>query len=91
MRRSLSVVLAVSALVLAGCGSAPSTQFANGDLGPPPALAADLTICSFNIQFLGNSTRRDDVALASILADYDIVVVQELVSPPFPGTFPVGS
>lgn len=60
-------------------------------LWPLPALADDLTICSFNIQFLGNSTRRDDVALASILADYDIVVVQELVSPPFPGTFPTGN
>lgn len=49
-----------------------------------------LLICSFNIQFLGNSNDRDDAALASILAEYDIVVIQELVSPPFPGTFPNG-
>ena len=34
-----------------------------------------LAIVSFNIQFLGQSTRRDDAALAMILRDYDIVVV----------------
>ena len=49
-----------------------------------------LTICSLNIQFLGNSPVRDDVALANILQGYDIVVVQELVSPPYDGTFPGG-
>lgn len=50
-----------------------------------------LTVCSFNIQFLGNSRYRDDVALASILEPCDIVVVQELVSPPYAGTFPDGN
>lgn len=52
---------------------------------------APLRICSFNIQFLGNSTARDDVALASLLNGYDIVAVQELVSPPFAGFFPDGT
>ncbi len=47
-----------------------------------PAEADSLSICSFNIQFLGNSRDRDDVALASILQDYDIVVIQELVATP---------
>ena len=51
------------------------------------AEKSSLEICSFNIQFLGLSTRRDDNALTSILRDYDIVVVQELVSPPFDGEF----
>jgi endonuclease/exonuclease/phosphatase family metal-dependent hydrolase len=54
------------------------------------ATAADLRICSFNIQFLGNSTKRDDAGLAMQLRDYDIVVIQELVSPPFTGVFPGG-
>ena len=49
-----------------------------------------LKICSFNIQFLGNSKDRDNNALASILNPYDIVVVQELVAPPYPGMFPNG-
>lgn len=53
--------------------------------------AESLSICSFNVQFLGNSTHRDDAALAALLEDYDIVVIQELVSPPYPGTFPDGS
>jgi endonuclease/exonuclease/phosphatase family metal-dependent hydrolase len=47
-----------------------------------------LSICSFNIQFLGNSTRRDCPALGAILNGFDIVVVQELVSPPYAGEFP---
>lgn len=50
-----------------------------------------LMICSFNIQFLGQSTARDDTALAKILEDFDIVVVQELVAPPYEGTFPDGT
>ena len=64
-----------------------------GEPAPVTAAAATnpdfLTICSFNIQFLGNSNDREDEALAGILDAYDIVVVQELVSPPFAGTFPM--
>jgi len=52
--------------------------------------AQPLTICSFNIQFLGHFKKRDDPALASILKDFDIVVVQELVAPPTNGTYPNG-
>jgi len=63
----------------------PSTEHA-----VPASQTGSLTICSFNIQFLGNSPVRDDAALASILADYDVVVIQELVSPPYSGTFPNG-
>ncbi len=50
-----------------------------------------ISICSFNIQFLGNSRERDNSALTAIVAPYDIVVVQELVSPPFSGFFPNGT
>lgn len=47
-----------------------------------------LTICSFNVQFLGHFKKKDDSALAAILKDYDIVVIQELVAPPIAGTYP---
>ena len=46
-----------------------------------------LKICSFNIQFLGNFKNKDNATLSEILKPYDIVVIQELVAPPFPGTF----
>ncbi len=49
-----------------------------------------LRLCSFNIQFLGSSKSRDDAGLASLLRDYDIVVVQEMVGPPCQGRFPNG-
>ncbi len=53
--------------------------------------AADtLEICSFNIQFLGSFKKRDDSALADFLKFYDIVVVQELVAPPYAGAYPNG-
>ena len=47
-----------------------------------------LSIVSFNIQFLGNFKDRDDKALARLLANEDVVVIQELVAPPYDGTFP---
>ncbi len=34
--------------------------------------AEDLAICSFNIQFLGSSVRRDNAALSAILEEFDI-------------------
>jgi len=49
-----------------------------------------LNICSFNIQFLGSSKKRDNETLSKILKDYDIVVVQELVASPVEGTYPDG-
>jgi endonuclease/exonuclease/phosphatase family metal-dependent hydrolase len=55
------------------------------------AGAAQLNVCSFNIQFLGNGTMRDDKALAEAIKSFDIVVVQELVAPPYPGQFPDGT
>ena len=50
-----------------------------------------ITICSFNVQFLGSSKSRDDEALASVVKGYDIVVVQELVAPPYAMNFPDGT
>lgn len=46
-----------------------------------------LNICSFNIQFLGNFKNKDKVTLSKILKHYDIVVIQELVAPPFAGKY----
>lgn len=73
--------------------SLQSTDFFGTAVAVAGEIKADgcLTVCSFNIQFLGNSTRRDDDALAAVLEDFDIVVVQELVAPPYPGVFPDGS
>lgn len=53
--------------------------------------ADHLDVVSFNIQFLGNPKHRDEAALAALLSPFDIVVVQELVAPPFDGTFPDGT
>ncbi len=50
-----------------------------------------LKICSFNIQFLGNSKKRENAALAAMLAAFDVVVVQELIAPPCAGRYPDGT
>ncbi len=46
-----------------------------------------LSICSFNIQFLGHFQSKENVLLAELLKDYDLVVVQELVAPPVDGAY----
>jgi hypothetical protein len=50
-----------------------------------------LSICSFNIQFLGHFKERKNDILAEVLKDYDIVVVQEMVAPPTDGKYPDGT
>lgn len=65
-----------------------------GRAAPPAvdaAAARPLQVCSFNIQFLGFSDRRRNATLAEVVGAYDIVVVQEVVAPPFPGVFPDGT
>ncbi len=62
-----------------------------GELEQPIFQHPDtLMVCSFNIQFLGHFTKRDNRALADILKHYDIVAIQKLVTPPYAGTFPNG-
>lgn len=50
-----------------------------------------ISICSFNIQFLGHFMKKDDEALADLVKNFDIVVIQELVTPPYDGTYPDGT
>jgi endonuclease/exonuclease/phosphatase family metal-dependent hydrolase len=65
---------------------------AGRSFAPIRAHTADkLRICSFNIQFLGNSKVRDNAALAGILSDYDVVAIQEMVAAPVNGTYPDGT
>lgn len=47
-----------------------------------------LTVASFNIKWIGNYKQKDAKALAGLLGSMDIVLVQELVSPPYPGFYP---
>lgn len=50
-----------------------------------------LSICSFNIQFLGHFQNRENAVLADILKEHDIVVVQEMVASPKEGAYPDGT
>jgi hypothetical protein len=50
-----------------------------------------LSICSFNIQFLGHFKDRQNEILAAVLSKHDIVVVQEMVVPPVDGHYPDGT
>ena len=60
--------------------------WASGGGGAPGVVASTgdgrLTICSFNIKWLGHYTRKKHQALANMMADYDMVIVQELMDPP---------
>ena len=47
-----------------------------------------ITICSFNIQFLGPHRKKDDKTFANFLKEYDLVVIQELAAPLEDGIHP---
>jgi exonuclease III len=71
------------------CRSGNSNVSVDPDPHPPIQASEDtLSICSFNIMWLGSYKKKDELALASLLQNYDIVVIQELVAPPFDGTYP---
>lgn len=52
------------------------------------ANGQSLTVASFNIKWLGNYKDKDSKALTGLLKDLDIVLVQELVAPPYQGNYP---
>ena len=52
--------------------------------------ADSLTVCSINIKWLGYYEERECEALGHVLSNYDVIVIQEIVAPPYPGTFPNG-
>ena len=68
----------------------------SGSGSPPvaaPTAAGDpdkITVASFNLKWLGYYPKRDNAHLAALLSHFDIVVLQELVAPPYPGTYPNG-
>ncbi|HKQ48638.1 MAG TPA: endonuclease/exonuclease/phosphatase family protein [Phycisphaerae bacterium] len=74
-------------LILALLAGFPAAHFGAERL----ARADSISVCSFNIQFVGQSYRRRDSTLAEVVRDHDIVVVQEIIAPPFPGKFPDGT
>ncbi|MFC2083100.1 endonuclease/exonuclease/phosphatase family protein [Candidatus Bipolaricaulota bacterium] len=78
---SLSIIVLV---FLVSCASLPGEESST--------QSEPLSICSFNIRFLGlyKEIDRDDVGLARLLRSFDIVVVQELVAPPIDVTYPDG-
>ena len=57
----------------------------------PIRSAEYLNVCSFNIQFLGNSKKRENASLAELLSSFDLVLVQEMIAPPQDGTYPDGT
>lgn len=85
--RTLLFLLLIAAV---SCKKESLATGANSLVNPADSVS-ELYVCTFNIQFLGNSTKRDNEALVNLICDYDIVVVQELVSPPYAGLFPNGT
>nr|MBP9151943.1 hypothetical protein [Flavobacteriales bacterium] len=55
-----------------------------------PIELKDLNVCSFNIKWLGSSKSKENRKLVNLMLPYDLVIVQELVAPPFDGFYPSG-
>jgi histidinol phosphatase-like enzyme len=49
-----------------------------------------LHVCSFNIKWLGSSKSKENRKLVDLLVPFDLVIVQELVAPPYVGIYPSG-
>jgi endonuclease/exonuclease/phosphatase family metal-dependent hydrolase len=79
-----AIFLLIVLFLLSGCSPRQQDR-------PIVAVSDTLTICSFNIQFLGQFKKKENEALAELLKDFDIVVVQELVAPPVSGEYPNGN
>lgn len=87
--RAISVASLVSAFLFLSCRENPNLTATPAGQSPTPApitcaQAPELGACSFNIQFLGNSSTRDNAGLAHLLrsSGCDLILVQELVAPP---------
>lgn len=99
MKRLTALLISLAFICSSGCTQTP--QPARPAQAPPkttgtfaPDRAAPpqtLTICSFNIKFLGHYKNRKNATLVNLIRNYDIVVVQELVAPPYPLQFPDGT
>lgn len=88
MNKTKYYIIAAILAALAG-----STYLMVDGGGEASAEPNDLTICSFNIMWLGHykTIPRENEALANILKPYDIVVVQELAASPVDGNYPDGT
>ncbi len=77
----------LASLIFIGCAGTHTSLRVGGSL-PVAGMPADtegdsITICSFNIKFLGHYKSKDHRHLAAILDECDIAVIQELVAPPY--------
>lgn len=92
MKRSFLVLFGVCSFVSACSSVAQVASTLEPDSVPEKEVFYDtISICSFNIQFLGHFKDRNDTLLGQLLMDYDIVVVQEMVAPPVSGIYPDGN
>jgi endonuclease/exonuclease/phosphatase family metal-dependent hydrolase len=81
---SALVIFVLSLVACTGPSSNPTSESLAFTRAPARSAspADELTICSFNIKFVGLFTRKDNTALSNLVKDYDLVVVQELIAPP---------
>lgn len=87
---NIKQVIKISILILFLTGLASCSQQDRNRKDLKAKESDELMICSFNIQFLGSFKKRDNQAIAELLKAYDIVLIQELVAPPFNGLYPDG-
>ncbi len=51
----------------------------------------EISVVTFNIKWLGHYKKKDNQTLAAFLSKYDVVLIQELVAPPYGGQYPDGT
>lgn len=91
--RARSFIAVITLLIsMVSCASPGMVVSEEQDIVTDEEVIHDtLTICSFNIQFLGHFKDRDDSLLGELLNQYDVVVIQEMVAPPVNGVYVDGT
>ena len=88
MKLSFLILFGIWSFISACSSVAQVTSAIEPDSVPEEERSYDtISICSFNIQFLGHFKDRNDTLLGQLLMGYDIVVVQEMVAPPVSGIY----
>ncbi|MGF1719262.1 hypothetical protein L4D20_04355 [Vibrio kyushuensis] len=79
----------ISAVALFACSS-NSSDMVEMKLVNKSLPTNQLSIVTYNNKFVGHYKLKDNEAIANILSNYDLVFIQELVAPPYDGSYPNG-
>ena len=92
-KKKYALLLLLVFILFAGCQKKEVLPVSEELPGPgiETAAAGKISVCTFNIMWLGHYTKKDDAALAALLSRFDLAIIQEMTAPPIDGIYPDGA